>query len=579
MDRTLLMFKGIRAVLSIVTVFTLIQCCSMIVAAQALADIISECFAGAAIETQTSKLLLFALAFVVRHTMTLLQQRTSHRFAAITSETMRRRLMDKLFQLGPRFTGAQGTGSLTTLVLEGVTQFRSYVELVIPRMIGTAVVPAVLLIYICLQDTLVGLILTITMPILIVFMILIGLAAKSQVEKQHDSYRQLSNHFVDSLRGIETLKFLGQTRNHAATIEKVSDRFKSATMRTLKTAFLSSFALDFIAMLSVASVAVSLGLRLVNGTIWLAPALTVLILAPEYFLPIRMLGSDYHATLDGKEKGAAMMAILQLPSQPLPPIDGKKEASYGTWNEASHLTLSSVGVKHDEAAPYSLDAITLKLSGYGKIAIIGETGAGKSTLLEVIGGLLEPSSGQLTWDGCKLTDKFRNEAWRKETVYMPQHPYLFSGTLLDNIRFYRPEATVEEVKQAVFKTGLTGCIDSLPNGLEELIGGGGRPLSGGQAHRIALARAILSQRPVLLLDEPTAHLDIETEYELKEAMLPIFENKLVLLATHRLHWMPDMDQIYVLEHGKLAEAGTHEQLLARQGLYYRMMLSQLEEVL
>jgi ATP-binding cassette subfamily C protein CydD len=578
MGRELMLFKGIRAVLSIITVFTLIQCCCIIVAAQSLAEVISELFAGAPIETHAGKLLIFAIAYIVRHLMAFLQQRTAQRYAAVTSTTMRQSLINKLFQLGPRFAGVRGTGSLTTLVLEGVTQFRSYVELVIPRMVGVSIVPAVLLIYIALQDAPSGIILAVTMPIVIVFMILIGLAAKSQVEKQQDSYRGLSNHFVDSLRGMETLKFLGISHDHALTIAKVSDRFTKATMRTLRTAFLSSFTLDFITMLSVASVAVSLGLRLVNGSILLAPALTVLILAPEYFLPVRLLGSDYHATLNGKEAGAAMTSILQLPSQALPSMDSKEEVS-AAWNQASRLTLSSVGVKHNEASPCSLEAISLEISGYRKVAIIGETGVGKSTLIEVIGGLLTPSTGQLSWNGCNLADGLNHEAWRMETVYMPQHPYLFSCSMIDNIRFYRPEATWEEVEQAAIQAGLKGCIDRLPNGLHELIGGGGRQLSGGQAQRVALARAFLSRRPVLLLDEPTAHLDIETEYELKETMLPLFDNKLVVLATHRLHWMPDMDQILLLEHGRLAEVGTHKQLLAQQGLYYRMMLSQLEEVL
>ncbi|WP_338044654.1 thiol reductant ABC exporter subunit CydD [Paenibacillus periandrae] len=563
--------------MSIITVITLIQCCCIIVAAQALAEVISEWFAGASMETQAGKLLIFAMAYIVRHLMAFLQQRTAQRYAAVTSAAMRQGLIHKLFQLGPRFAGARGTGSLTTLVLEGVTQFRSYVELVIPRMVSVSIIPAVLLIYIALQDAPSGIILAVTMPIVIVFMILIGLAAKSQVEKQQDSYRGLSNHFVDSLRGMETLKFLGISHDHALTITKVSDRFTKATMRTLQTAFLSSFALDFITMLSVASVAVSLGLRLVNGSILLAPALTVLILAPEYFLPVRLLGSDYHATLNGKEAGAAMTSILQLPSQALPSMDLKEEVS-AAWNQASRLTLSSVGVKHDEGSPCSLEAISLEISGFRKVAIIGETGAGKSTLIEVIGGLLTPSTGQLSWNGCSLAVGINHEAWCMETVYMPQHPYLFSGSLMDNIRFYRPGATWEEVEQAAIQAGLKGCIDRLPNGLNELIGGGGRQLSGGQAQRVALARAFLSHRTVLLLDEPTAHLDIETEYELKETMLPLFDNKLVLLATHRLHWMPHMDQILVLEHGRLAEVGTHKQLLAQQGLYYKMMLSQLEEV-
>lgn len=219
----------------------------------------------------------------------------------------------------------------------------------------------------------------------------------------------------------------------------------------------------------------------------------------------------------------------------------------------------------------------LEFNGYAKIGIIGESGAGKSTLVDILGGFLHPTSGNITINGNGVT-ALTDEEWRKQTAYIPQRPYIFSGTLADNVRFYYPEATQEAVAAALESAGLSKLVSSLPGGLDEMIGGGGRSLSGGQEQRVALARALLSSRPVMLLDEPTAHLDIETEYELKETMLPLFEGKLVFLATHRLHWMTDMDLIVVMQQGRVAEVGTHSELTARKGAYYELIQSQLEGI-
>jgi ATP-binding cassette subfamily C protein CydD len=472
-------------------------------------------------------------------------------------------------------------------VLEGVTKFRTYLEAIIPRMVGMSITPILVLIYIYKMDTASGIILTITMPIIIVFMILIGMTARKQMDRQLKSYRTLSNHFVDSLRGLETLKFLGRSRSHSKSIATVSDRYRSATMRTLRVAFLSSFALDFFTMLSVASVAVSLGLRLVNDQMTLVTGLTILILAPEYFLPVRLVGSDFHATLDGKEAAEAMKSIIDQEevkaevigsngNQTLDSVSKTSEEIF-TWHENSVLTLKDVSVKYEEAGLSSLEAVNLKFKGTSKIGIIGESGAGKSTLVDILGGFLHPTSGSITVNGTKVS-ALTDEAWRKQTSYIPQRPYIFSGTLADNIRFYYPEASMEAVAAAVKATGLSELAATLPNGLDEMIGGGGRSFSGGQEQRVALARALLSSRPIMLLDEPTAHLDIETEYELKETMVPLFEGKLVFLATHRLHWMLDMDMIVVMKQGKVAEIGTHQELLARKGAYYELIGSQLEGI-
>lgn len=574
MDRKLLKIPGVKILLLELTFLTFIQSAAIILAATWLAEVITALFSGEPLQEQFAKMGLFLLAFLFRYGAASVQQRLAYRFAERTGTDVRKRLVDKLFQYGPRFAKAEGTGNLVTLVLEGVSQFRTYLELFLPRMIGTAITPALILVYVFMLDFMSGVILVVTMPILIGFLILIGLVARKHTEKQWKSFRVLSNHFVDSLRGLETLKFLGRSRQHSQTIGEVSNEYRAATMRTLRVAFLSSFALEFFTMLSVASVAVNLGLRLINGDIVLLPALTVLILAPEYFLPVQMVGADYHATLNGKEAGASIQSIIDRQEERT--VSSELPAAFA-WTDKSTLKLSSIGVQYEKEGQPSLEDVSAKIQGKGKIGIIGESGAGKSTLIDVLAGFRNPTSGEFMLDGTKL-QSLTNDIWRKETTYIPQHPYLFNLTLAENIRFYKPDATSEEIEQAISAAGLSGLVEQLPNGLDELIGNGGRQLSGGQEQRVALARAFLSARPILLLDEPTAHLDIETEYELKETMLRLFENKLVFFATHRLHWMPHMDQIIVLDKGKMAEIGTHQELVARKGVYYKLLTAQREGI-
>ncbi|MGO4788386.1 thiol reductant ABC exporter subunit CydD [Paenibacillus sp. 2KB_20] len=587
MGKDLLGYKGAKTVFFLVAVCTLAQSMAILLQAKWLAEAISALFAGSTLQEQGETIALFLLAFLARHGISAVQQGIAQRFAEETGTSLRKQLLDELFRKGPSFVRSEGTGNVVTLVLEGIGKFRKYAELTIPRMMGASITPALVWLYVFMTDRISGIILLVTMPILIVFLILVGLAARKQTERQLDSYRMLSNHFVDSLRGLTTLKFLGQSRKHSESIQQVSEGYRAATMRTLRVAFLSSFALDFFTMLSVASVAVNLGLRLINGSLELLPALLILILAPEYFLPVRMVGADFHATLDGKQAGEAMQSMIQEarkgrscditfkikdnlsePNSPQPQFQ---------WDNHSVLELSGIGLRHEELGPASLENVSFRIPGQRKIGIVGESGAGKSTLIELLGGFLAPTSGVMELNGVKLGDRNR-QAWRTEVTYMPQQPYLFGATLADNVRFYAPEASTAQVEAAVEAAGLSDLVKSLPGGLAEMIGGGGRTLSGGQAQRVALARALLGGRQVLLLDEPTAHLDIETEYELKETMLSLFQDKWVFLATHRLHWMQDMDYILVLHQGRVVETGTHEELIARQGVYYGLITSQMEGV-
>ncbi|WP_145324738.1 thiol reductant ABC exporter subunit CydD [Paenibacillus xylanexedens] len=636
MGRGLMKLPGIRPVLALASALVLLQAMTIMMQAKWLAQAITALFEGSSVTEQYPVLLLFLAAFAARYALSFWLQLVTSRYAERTGTDLRRQMVEQWFRLGPRYAKTEGTGHLVTLAREGTAQYKTYLELFIPRMLGMGFTPIVILLYVFKLDLMSGVILMLTLPILIVFMILIGLAAQRKIDGQFRSYKALANHFVDTLRGLETLKTLGQSKTHEGSILRVSQRYRKATMSTLRMAFLSSFALDFFTMLSVASVAVGLGLRLTEGHMLLGPALTVLILAPEYFLPVRMLGADYHATLDGKEAGAAINQMIERGkaaerkqkeayANVVVHADttkdetgytsllssGKRKASSSTirvvlndkmtaghldpdpasitpdlvpssssvtsWNENSRLALTDVQVRHDDEGPYSLKDVTFQITGLGKIGIIGASGAGKSTLIDVLAGFQLPTSGQVLANGQPVTQDML-ESWRRQTAAIPQHPYIFSGSLADNVRFYMPEASDAEVAKAVSAAGLTKLLTSLSGGLHEPIGAGGRQLSGGQEQRVALARALLSQRNILLLDEPTAHLDVETEYELKQTMLPLFDGKLVFLATHRLHWMPHMDRIIVMDGGTVAETGTHQELLARQGVYYQMIQAQMEAI-
>lgn len=564
MDKNLLKLTGIKPILLFIGILTMVEGAAIILQAKWLAEIIASLYNGNTFQEQYVKIILFLLAFLGRHFLHTIQQNIATRFAEKTSKELRSHLMQKLFELGPKFTKKQGSGNIATLVLEGVMQYRTYLELFLPRMLATGVIPGMIILYVYWNDLLSGVILTVTMPILIVFLILVGMAASNQMNRQLVTYKILSNHFLDSLRGLETLKFLGRSKQHSKNIEKVSEQYRGATMKTLRLAFLSSFSLDFFTSLSVAVVAVNLGLRLINGDLVLMPALMILILAPEFFLPVRMVGADFHATLDGKEAGEAIQEIIQTP------IHYQGNGQSISLGDLPALTFQNVTFHHHSEEKATLKNLSFTIDGYKKIGIVGESGAGKSTLIDLLSGFSEHSEGTISLNG-ELISSLMSDKWRQLTTYIPQSPYIFSMTLRENIAFYQPEASDEEIIEALIATGLYDIFMTLPNGLDELLGDGGRNLSGGQEQRIALARAFLTNRKIMLLDEPTSHLDIETEFELKKTMLPLFNEKLVFLATHRLHWMKDMDYIFVMDHGSIVETGTHEELITAKGYYYKLL--------
>lgn len=457
---------------------------------------------------------------------------------------------------------------MTVAAMEGISNIENYISIISIKIVEMMILPVILIISIFYYDLTSGIILVLVFPIVIVFMALFGNAAKAKADKQFSGYKLLSNHFLDSLQGLETLKIIGKSEKHSQNVFYVSEDYRKATMSTLKIAILSTFALDFFTTLSIAIVAVFLGLRLLNGQMLLYPAMTVLILAPEFFFPLRQFAEDYHATLDGKN---AMKYLYRIENMTDLKMENKLKIGEFKVTNDIELEIKNLSYKYEDNEKYAIKNINYRHKGFAKIGIIGYSGSGKSTLLNIIGGFLQAESGTKIRVNNVEMEHFTQEGWQNEIIYIPQNPYIFSGTILDNMRFYSPNATLEELIEVSKKVGLYELIDSMEDKFNTKIGEGGRNISGGQAQRIAIARAFLSpDRKILLLDEPTAHLDIETEVELKKYILELAENRLMFFSTHRLHWMKDMDDILVISNGELIQSGSYDEINNEDGEFIRL---------
>ena len=529
-----------------------------------LAALLTGLWQGHSLLSQIYGLGGFIVCYLLRHGLTEIGNDWLDKYSANAAQNFRQQLLKKVFALGPVIVQREGTGNMVTLALDGIKEVENYIRLIYSKVISMMIIPVIILVVCFWLDWISGIVMLLVYPLIVLFMIILGYAAKAKADRQFAAFQILSNHFIDSLRGIDTLKYFGLSKKYSQSIYRSSERFRKSTMSVIKVAMLSTFALDFFTTLAIAILAVFLGLRLINGHLLLFPTLAILILAPEYFLPIRNFASDYHATLNGKNSFQAVRRILEMPLPKKPTVELHQ------WTGVDGLSFENVEFMYPQNGS-ELTNLDLTVKGNQKIGIIGMSGAGKTTLINLLSGFLAPTSGQITIQGKKVTTLDIHD-WQKQILYIPQTPYIFADTLKNNIAFYTPNVSEDKIKEAIHVVGLDDLVAELPQGLGTMIGSGHRALSGGQAQRIALARAFLDpERRVMIFDEPTAHLDIETELELKKRMLPLMENRLVFFATHRLHWMKQMDYILVLKNGKLIEQGTYQQLLDEHGYFTELM--------
>lgn len=605
-DRALLALPGIHRMLALTCGFSVLRALAVVGQALGLACAIVGLWEGMLLEDQLGWIALFFACFVMRQALAALQDSLLQKYARERADSLRDSLLDAFYVLGPAEVARVGSGAATSAVIEDVEAVKTYIALMIPKMTSVVAIPLVLLIAVFALDWVSGVIALACYPFIILYMVMIGHTASDDAARRHGEFQQLSNHFVDSLRGIDTLKAFGKSRAWGERIYAVSERFREITMKTLRIATLSSAVLDMFATLALAAVAIMLGFRLVDGSLAFLPALAVLIMVPEYFRPIREFAADYHASLDGKTALTSIGDIVEraracscdVGAMAAADGDARGGADVHEGSEAVADAESAANTRVGEGLasgvpsgacvgalehggepalaveglcfsypdrPDALSDVTFSAHGACKVGIIGESGSGKSTLLSILGGFADPAQGTLRAGGaCMKT--LRGSAWQHRALFIPQDPYIFHASLRNNVAFYRPDATDEEVLRAVEAAGLGELVGELDGGLHAIIGSGARALSGGEKQRVALARAFLDEsRDVLLFDEPTAHLDIETELELKERMLPLMEGRLVFFATHRLHWVADMDYVLVIEGGRIAWQGSAEVWLSAHG--------------
>ena len=571
-DKRLFALPGAKSAIAWCIATSLLLAALMVGQAAALAWALTLLWGGSALSGVAAQLGAFALCFIGKQAATNIQAKQLELFAAARTEEFRQELSKRLYEGGAPLTQKLGTGAASTLCLDGIDNIEHYLSTALPRTVALVTVPFVLLAVIVFQDWVSALIALLVFPAIILQMVLIGSTAQEEAGKQHREYQRLANHFIDSLRGIDTLKYFGRSNEQADRVYETSEKFRIATMKTLRTATLSGAVLDAFSTISLAAVAVMLGFRLVDGSITLLPALFVLVIMPDYFRPIREFASDYHATLNGKNTLTQVLEVLGCSAETV----AKKESrtpglqvdapKLEPWQKLSVLTFKHIGISYEGET--ALKDVSCSFGGFRKYGIVGPSGCGKTTLAQLLAGVLQPTQGSIVVNNHAI-ETLSMPSWRKQVAYLPQSPHIFSTTLRDNLTFYQPDATEEEISHALELVGLTSLVTELPKGLDTVVGEGGRSLSGGQSQRVALARAVLHRTcRVLVFDEPTAHLDIETEWELKQRMLPLMEGKLVFFATHRLHWLSEMDEILLLEDGQVRDFGSYKALSKANSFAY-----------
>ncbi|WKN15995.1 thiol reductant ABC exporter subunit CydD [Streptomyces sp. JUS-F4] len=530
--------RATRLFLAAVVALGLVGALLVIAQAMLIAEIVVGGFEGGLTVTALrTPLLLLAAVALGRALVAWLTELAAHRASAAVKSELRGRLLERAARLGPDWLSGQRTGSLVALATRGIDALDDYFARYLPQLGLAVVVPVAVLARIVTEDWVSAAIIVVTLPLIPLFMILIGWATQSRMDRQWQLLSRLSGHFLDVVAGLPTLKVFGRAKAQAASIRTITSDYRRATLRTLRIAFLSSFALELLATLSVALVAVTIGMRLVHGELDLYTGLVVLILAPEAYLPIRQVGAQYHAAAEGLSAAEEIFAVLE--TEPRAP--GTEDVP-----DTLRLELAEVTVRHEGRAEPSLDAASLTVEPGETVALVGPSGVGKSTLLNVVLGFAVPDEGRVRVGGRDLAE-LDLERWRSRIAWVPQRPYLFADTIAENVRLARPDADDEAVLAALRDAGAYDFVAALPDGLRTPLGEDGAGLSAGQRQRLALARAFLADRPVLLLDEPTASLDGESEAGIVDAVRRLATGRTVLLVVHRPALLAVADRVVTLE--------------------------------
>ena len=534
-------------------------------------------------------LMLLLGAIIARAALLWGREVTAQRAAIRLKAMLRERVFAHLLRLGPAYSKGERTGELVTVVDEGIERLDAYISRYMPQLALSIVVPVLIIAAIWPVDWFSAVLLLVTGPIIPLLMFLVGRSTEKRIQAQWQTLSRMSAHFLDVMQGLTTLKLFGRGEAQQERIERISNLFRDKTLQVLRSAFLSGAVLEFMTMMAIGVIATTLGVRLLNHGISFDRAFLVLLLTPEFYRPLQELGVQHHAAMEGAASAKRVFEILETKPASCVEADPHKGGHYTLVgsnvvaplvevsdtittdiNAAISIELDAVSYTYPGKERPALDRVSLSLPAHTCTALVGRSGAGKSTLVNLLLRFMDAASGTISANGVPIT-ALSPETWRKYVALVPQRPYLFYGSVRDNIRMAREEASDDDVMQAAALAGVTSFIDELPRGWETQVGEQGARLSAGQAQRIAIARAILKNSPLLILDEPTSSLDPASEALIRESLTTLLRDRTVLVIAHRYNTIAQADRVAALQDGRIVEVGAPDVLLHSGGAFARLL--------
>ena len=540
--------KSARPLLTLDVALGIGTALAVLLQAAMLARIVARAFDGAAPARLGPEFALLVFAFALRGAFAWGMETAGRRAAWSVLSELRLALAAKRLRSQPVAADGAGSAELAAAAVQGVDALEGYFARYLPQVVLASVVPFIVIAGVVVVDWESALIMLLTLPLVPVFMWLIGRYTEQRTRERWLALRRLSSHFLDVVRGLPTLRALGRADDEVAILGTVSERYRATTMETLRVSFLSGSVLELAATVGVALVAVTAGVRLVGGDLGLQAGLVVIVLAPELYLPFRRLGAEYHSSADGLAVAERMLALIDAADAV--PASGSRRAPSPA---EAPVRFEQVSFSYPARPVAVLDGLDLELAPGEAVALVGESGAGKSTVGALLLGLLEPESGRITIGGVELSS-CDIDAWRRLTAWVPQHPTLLRGTVADNIRLGDPEASNPRVREAAALAGAHAFITGLPDGYATLVGDGERSLSPGERRRIGLARAFLRDAPLVILDEPTADLDPHSVAIVSAAVDRLRRDRTMLLIAHRPELVRHADRVVHLAGGSASPA-------------------------
>ena len=509
-------------------------------------------------------ILFLPVLFLLRAVLNIFAERLAFRTGSRIREQLRLEFMAHLQKLGPMRLSRNNSAEISNALLDGIEALQEYFGRYLPHLGVMTLVPLSILIAVLPLDWISALVFLVTAPLIPFFMILIGKGAERVNQRQWQKLARLGAYFLDVLRGLTTLKTLNISRQEAQFVASMSDDYRRSTLAVLKVAFLSSLVLEFLSTVSIAMIAVFIGFRLMWGEMSYLHGFFILLLAPEFYLPLRTMGTHYHARLKAVAAAEQLLELLAIE-----PPESKEVTEVLSYSGQVDVAFEHVSYRYGDDKAALLD-IDLRIAPGETVALVGPSGSGKTTLVNLLLGFDRPASGDIFINQINLAS-VSNDDWLRHVAWVPQNPRLIHGSVAENIALGQVDPDPSRLSEAARLARAGRFIEALGNGYDTLIGEGGHPLSGGEIQRIALARAFYKRAPLVILDEPTAGLDAESEQAVSAAMEALGEDRSLLIIAHRLQTVRNADRIYVLKHGRIVEQGGHEELLDRQGDYAALL--------